>query len=175
MTTIMASSGQKMDPLSITAASLSILKVCVTLCSEVKEFIEGVNSAPTLIGVLLQEVKDFEKSLKSLEEFLEDDRTKDTIQSGGNVSRLWTDLKVCLDDARVTMESLKITMSKINKSVTILDSARKHIRLQSASKRIQMFQQQLRSSKYTIIVTLQTAIVLVTLLTIKKTQLTCFS
>ena len=150
-----------MDPLSITAASLSIVKVCAAVCWEIKEFVDGVKSAPTVIGVLLQEVEGFQKILTNLNEVLEDDRIKGTIQSSGNIGTHWVNLKVCLDDANVTMESLEATISNVNKTVTVLDSTRRHIRLQSASSKIQLFQQQIRSYKDTINVSLQTAILLV--------------
>jgi hypothetical protein len=150
-----------MDPLSITAASLSIVKVCTAVCREIKEFIDGVKSAPTVINVLLQEVEGFQKILENLNEVLEDDRTKDTIQSSGKVGTHWANLKGCLDDANVTMESLVATISSVNKAVTVLDSARRHRRLQSASSKVQLFQLQIRSYKDTINVSLQTAILLV--------------
>jgi hypothetical protein len=150
-----------MDPLSITTASLSIAKICTTVCWELKEFIDGVKSAPSVIRVLLQEVEGFQTTLESLNEVLGDDRTKSTIQSSGHIGTHWMNLKICLDDASVTIESLEVTISRINKTVGVLDSTRRYMRLQSASNEIQRFQQQIRSYKDTIYVSLQTAILYV--------------
>ena len=53
-----------MDPLSITAASLSIAKVCATVGWGIKEFIDGVKGVPTVIGVLRQNVERFQNEFE---------------------------------------------------------------------------------------------------------------
>jgi hypothetical protein len=157
-----------MDPLSITTASLSIVKTCVTVGWEIKKFIDGAKLAAAVIDVLLQNVKGFQKTLEQMNEILEDPRIKDSVQSAGHVGSHWANLKTCLDDAKDTMDSLRVTIMGINKTVSVLDSARKHIRLQSSSNKIKMYQQQIRSYKDTIYVSLQIAILSVPLIELLK-------
>jgi hypothetical protein len=147
-----------MDPLSITSAAITIAKTCGTVGWELKQFIDGAKLAGTAINVLLQDVEGFQNILEQTNQILEDPRVKDTISSSGLVGSHWANLKTCLDDATVTINNLEATVVNINKTVAVLDSARKHIRLKNASNTIALYQQQMRSYKDTIYVSLHTAI-----------------
>src|SRR5215469_462951 len=139
-----------MEPLSIAAAIISIAKTCGTVGWELKQFVDGAKLAGTAINVLLQDVEGFQKILEQINQILKDPRIKDTISSSGLVGSHWANLKACLDDATGTINSLEATVVGVNKTVTVLDSARKHIRLKSASNTIALYQQQIRSYKDTI-------------------------
>jgi phosphodiesterase/alkaline phosphatase D-like protein len=150
-----------MDALSITAAPLSIAKLCVSTGWELKLFIDGAKMAGTAVNALLVDIEGFQKTLEQLNSVLADPRIKRSVQLTGNVGNHWTNLKTSLDDARDTLVCLEATVMRINKNVGVWNSARKHIRLKSASDKLVMYQQQIRSYKDTIQVCLQTAVLLV--------------
>jgi hypothetical protein len=150
-----------MDPISITAASLAIVRVCVSTGWELKLFIDGAKLAGTAVNLLLVDIEAFQNTLQQLNSVLEDPRVKDSVQLTGNVGNHWSNLKTSLDDARDTLVSLEATVLRINKNVGLLNSARKHIRLKAASDELGMYQQQIRSCKDTIQVCIQTAILYV--------------
>ena len=150
-----------MDPLSITATSISIAKLCITVCWEIKQYIDAVKSAASVITVLRQDVESFQTTLENINEILENPRIKASVQSSGHVGTHWASLRASLDHAKVTMHGLVATIVSINKTVGVLDSTRRHMRLQSALPTIQRYQQQVQIYKDTINVSLQTAILFV--------------
>jgi Fungal N-terminal domain of STAND proteins len=147
-----------MDPLSITVAVASLVKICGSVGWEIKKFIDGAKSASSVVGILLQKVEAFQKTLESLNGILDDPRIKASVHYTGDVGTHWINIKTCLDDAQVTLDKLQITITKVNKTVSVLDSARRHRRIQSSSDTIKLYQQQIQSYKDTINVSLQTAI-----------------
>jgi hypothetical protein len=146
-----------MDPLSITTATVAIVKACGAIGWEIRKFIDGAKLVGTAINVLLQDVEGFQNTLEQINQILDNPRIKDMISSSGLVNSHWANLKTCLDDATATINSLESTIMGISKTVTLLDSARKHIRLKSSSNIIALYQQQIRSYKDTIYVSLHTA------------------
>ena len=115
----------------------------------------------TAVNALLVDVEGFKTTLEQLNSVLEDPRIKVSVQLTGNIGNHWTNLKTSLDDASDTLGSLEATVVRINKDVSWLNSARKHVRLTSASDELAIYQQQIRSYKDTIQVCLQTAILYV--------------
>lgn len=150
-----------MDPVSIAMASLAITNACLAVNRELKNFIDGAKLAGPVINLLLQDVEAFQNTLEEMRKIIEDPRVKESVESSGHMGNHWVNLETCLVDAKVTMESLGAVIVRINKPSTVLDSARKHLRLKNASDTIGLYQQQIRSYKDTISVSLQTAILFV--------------
>jgi len=150
-----------MDPLSalaITRSCLSIASVCGGVIWELKKFIDETKLVGHAINSLHKDVEAFEKVLSLLKHTVEEPNIKASIESSAPVARHWGILKSTLDDAETTLNSLSATISKVGEDVRILDSARKHIRLQSASREIKLHQERITSYHRTIDVTLQAAI-----------------
>jgi hypothetical protein len=150
-----------MDPLSIAATVFSIAKVCAMVVGELKLFVDGARLAGMTINVLLENVQGFQNSLEQMDCLLKDPRIEDTINQTGIVGNHWASLKTCLDKSRDTISSLQDTIADINKTVSVFDSARKHIRLKNALNKIDLYQQLIRSYKDTVNTSLQTLIMFV--------------
>ena len=151
-----------MDPLSISMAAIAITNACLAVGRELKNFIDGAKLAGPVISVLLQDVEAFQNTLEQMQKIIDSPRIKESVEeSSGHVGSHWANLKSCLVDGKGTLESLQAVIVRINKPSAMLDSARKHIRLRNASDTSGLYQQQIRSYKDTIYVSLQTAILFV--------------
>lgn len=150
-----------MDPLSISMATIAITNACLAVSRELKAFIDGAKLVGPIISVLLQDVEGFQNTLEDMQKIIEDPRMKGSVESSGHVGNHWANLKTCLVDAKGTMENLEAVIVRINKPSTVLDSTRKHLRFKNASDMIGLYQQQIRSYKDTISVSLQTAMLFV--------------
>jgi hypothetical protein len=93
-----------------------------------------------------------------MKETLEQKNVQSSLQSTGHIGNHWASLSISIQDGQNTLIQLQSTLDKVNKSVSVLDGARKHIRLQGATQEITMFQQQVRSYRDTIQLSLQTVI-----------------
>ncbi|KAF2673191.1 WD40 repeat-like protein [Microthyrium microscopicum] len=147
-----------MDPLSIVVSSLTIASLCSGLGWELKKFISGTKLVGTAINGLLQEVTAFEKILDQVTDIIDEPKVKSSLRSEGSLTSHWRHLQTSLDDAEGTLKSLQTTIVRVNKHVNLLDSTRKHIRLHAATHEIAVYQQQIRSYKDTIQVSLQTTL-----------------
>jgi hypothetical protein len=150
-----------MDPLSIPMALIAITHVCLAVGRELKNFIDGAKLAGPVISVLLQDVEAFQNTLEQMQKIIDNPRMKRSVESSGHVGNHWANLKSCLVDGKGTLESLQAVIVRINKPSAMLDTARKGMRLKNASDTIGLYQQQIRSYKDTIYVSLQTAILFV--------------
>jgi len=146
-----------MDPLTIVGSSLSVAKLCCTVGWELKKFIDGTKLVGTAINALFQDVQSFEKILEEMKDTVDDPKVKASALTG-HVGSHWRYLQTSLDDAEETLNALKATILRVNKSANLLNSTRKHIRLMGAQDEIAVYQHQIRSYKDTIQVSLQTTI-----------------
>jgi hypothetical protein len=146
-----------MDPLTIVFASVSVAKLCYTVGWELKKFIDGTKLVGTAINALFQDVQSFKKILDQMKDTVDDPKVK-TSAFTGHVGSHWRHLHTSLDDAKETLKALEATILRVNKSASLLDSARKHLRLMGAADEIAIYQQQIQSYKDTIQVSLQTTI-----------------
>jgi uncharacterized protein YoxC len=147
-----------MDPLSITAGSIALAKTCIEVGFQVHGFISKTKLINTAVNTLLLDVEGFGKTLDLMQSTVQDPAVKRTLGSSGHVGNHWANVNTTLKDAEKTFESLLATLSRVDQSVSILDSARKTIRLRNATDEIGMYQQQIRSYRDIIQVSLQTAI-----------------
>ncbi|KAF2671956.1 hypothetical protein BT63DRAFT_184472 [Microthyrium microscopicum] len=146
-----------MDPLSIVSTSLAISKLCVTVGWELKTFIQEAKQVGKGIEALYQDVRGFETILDQLKDIFQDPKVGTSLDGEtGHIGNHWRDLHSTLEDAEETLQGLEATVTKINKSSSMLDLTRKHIRLKGSAGEISVYQQRIRSYKDTIQVSLQT-------------------
>lgn len=146
------------DPLSIAAGIIGVLTACVQVGTALKGFYDGSAIADTKVRGLLIDVESFAQVLQLMKNTLEQEQIKSSLQATGHIGNHWTNLSACLRDGQNTMMQLQEKLEKVNKSVSILDGPRKHLRLNSASEEIGIFQQQVRSYRDTMQLSLQTVI-----------------
>jgi hypothetical protein len=151
----------KMDPITIATTVFSIAKGCAVVVGQLNDFVDGAKLARLAINVLLENVQGFQDSLEQMDRLLKDPRIKETMSLTGIVGNHWASLNSCLDKAKGTISSLQGTIAEINKTVTVFDSARKHMRLKSAANKLDLYQQLIRSYKDTVIISLQTLMMFV--------------
>lgn len=146
------------DPLSITTGVVALLTTCLKTGAAVKEFYNGAAIAGLRVKGLLSDVESFAQALQMMRETLEQENVQLSLHSTGHIGNHCSNLSISIQDGQNTLIQLQITLDKVNKSVSILDGARKHLRLQAAAQEITMLQQQIRSYRDTIQLSLQTVI-----------------
>lgn len=147
-----------MDPLSITAGVLALLGACVTTGVTLKEFYDGAATADIKIKGLLTDVESFAQVLRSMKDTLEQENIQLSLQSTGHIGNHWNNLSTSIQDGQSTLIQLQETIQKANKSVSLLDGPRKHLRLRGAADEIAVYQQKIRSYRDALQLSLQTAI-----------------
>lgn len=147
-----------MDPLSITTGVLSLLGVCLQTGLALKDFYDGAAIADTKVKGLLTEVESFTQVLQMMKETLEQEKIQSSLQATGHIGNHWNNLATSIRDGQNTLLQLQETLERVNKSVSVLDGARKHLRLKSAADEIAAYQQQIRSYRDTLQLSLQTVI-----------------
>jgi hypothetical protein len=128
----------EMDPLSVTTGVFSLLAVCIRTGTILKDFYDNAAIADTKVKGLLTEVESFTQVLQLMKDTLEQENIKASFQATGHIGNHLNNLGI--------------------KSVGLLDCARKHLRLRSAADEIAVYQQQIRSYRDTLQLTLQTVI-----------------
>jgi hypothetical protein len=146
------------DPLSITTGVAALLTTCIKTIAAVKDFYDGAAIAGVKVKGLLSDVEGFAQALRMMKETLEQKNVQSSLHSTGHIGNHWTNLSISIQDGQNTLVQLQSTLDKVNKSVGILDGTRKHLRLQAVTQEITMFQQQVRSYRDTIQLSLQTVI-----------------
>lgn len=147
-----------MDPLSLTTGVLSLLAACVRTGMMLKDFYDSAAIADTKVKGLLTEVESFTQVLRLMKETLEQEKVQTSFQATGHIGNHLSNLATSIRDGQETLLQLQETIERVNKSVTLLDGARKHLRLRSAADEIAIYQQQIRSYRDTLQLTLQTVI-----------------
>ena len=147
-----------MDPLSILAGVVGVLAVCVQAGDSLKTFYNASALADAKVRGLLTDVDSFTQVLQMMKETLERKQIQASMQSTGHIGNHWTNLSTCLRDERNTLDQLREILEKVNKSVSVLDGPRKHLRLRSALDEIGVYQLQIRSYRDTMQLSLQTVI-----------------
>src|SRR5438477_59357 len=146
------------EPLSITTGVLSLLTACVKIGVELKQFYDGAALADTAVKGLITDVEGFAHVLQLMKATLEQPYVQTSLQSTGHIGNHWRNISRSIQDGTKTLASLQATLEKVNKSATVLDGARKHLRLKWASEEIAIFQHEIRSYRDTLQLSLQTVI-----------------
>ena len=147
-----------MDPFSITTGVIALLTTCIQVGGAIKDFHDGAATADVKVKGLLSDVESFSQVLRMMKETLEDEKVQSSLQLTGHMGNHWSDLSMSIKDGQNTLVQLQSTLDRVNKSVSVLDGARKHIRLKGALEEIGMFQQQIRSYSEVVQLSLQTSI-----------------
>lgn len=146
------------DPLSITTGILALLGVCIKVGSTLQDFHDGAAIANTKVKGLLTDVESFTHVLQLMKDTLEQEQIQNSFQATGHLGNLWTNFSTSLQDGQNTLQQLQESLEKVNKSVSVLDGARKHLRLKGAAEEIGIYQLQIRSYRDTLQLSLQTVI-----------------
>ncbi|KAH7314319.1 hypothetical protein BKA65DRAFT_557953 [Rhexocercosporidium sp. MPI-PUGE-AT-0058] len=146
------------DPLSITTGVLALLGTCLKVGWQLKQFHDGATIANTKVQSLLTDVEGYTRVLQSMKETFGQEKIKSTLEATGHVGSHWSNLSASIRDGQDSLSQLEATLEKVNKNASVLDGARKHIRLMVAADEIVMYQQQIRSYRDTLQLSLQTVI-----------------
>jgi hypothetical protein len=147
-----------MDPLSITTGVLGLLGTCINVGSTLKAFYDGASFADTKVKGLLTDVESFTQVLQLMKNTFEQDQIQSSIETTSHISAHWVFLATSIQDGQNTLLQLQETLERVNKSVSVLAGARKHLRLKSASEEIGSYQLQIRSYRDSLQLSLQTMI-----------------
>ncbi len=145
-----------MDPLSITVGALSLARICGVVGVELGLFIKEAGNIGTIVASLQADVKDFETILQLLHDTVDNADVKQWLSTSGRIEPYWESLAVSLKDAKRTLEALNDTVTRINKSVSVLDTVRKQMRLKFAAEELNMYQQRILRFKDTVQIILNT-------------------
>jgi hypothetical protein len=147
-----------MDPLSITTGVLALLGACITTGVALKGFYDSAATANIKVKSLLTDVESFAQVLRLMKETLEQKNIQSSFQSTGHIGNHWSSLSTLIEDGQSTLLQVQETIEKVNKSVSLLDGPRRHLRLKGAADEIAVFQHQIQSYKDTLQLSLQTVI-----------------
>ncbi|KAF4629650.1 hypothetical protein G7Y89_g8493 [Cudoniella acicularis] len=135
---------------------LSLLGTCLKVGLALKDFYDAAAFADTKVKGLLTDVESFTTVLQLMKDTLEEEKIQTSFQATGHIGNHWSNLATSIQDGQNTLLQLQETLEKVNKSVKVLDGARKHMRLKGASEEIILYQQQIRSYRDTLQLSLQT-------------------
>jgi hypothetical protein len=131
-----------MDPISIIVFTIA---GCCDTCCKIKKFIdETKNVEATLLG-LHQDVTAFETILERLSVTLDEQAIKESAQSSGFIGNHWSHIRTSLRDANTLLCNLQHTFEEINKPASVLDAARKVVRINSTSKEFTRYRERIQS------------------------------
>lgn len=146
------------EPLSIVSGVVGLLVVATKVGMSLKNFHDGVAIADTRVKGLMTDVESFTKVLQMMKDTLEQEKAATSFQGTGHIGNHWSNLFQSIQDGQTTLVQLQNALDKVNKSVSVLDGPRKHIRLKSALDEIGIYQQQIRSYRDTLQLSMQTII-----------------
>jgi hypothetical protein len=147
-----------MDPLSISTAVLAFLSVSIKVCVGLKQLKNEAKDAGTTIHALVTDIGGLRRVLQSMEDTFQDIDDDQVLRETGYIGSHWQNLNHCLNDGYVTLTEFDEMLLELNKSVKVLDQARRQLRLQSAATRIAQFRQQIQAYKDTLQLSLQTIV-----------------
>jgi hypothetical protein len=146
------------EPLSITTAVVALLTTCIRIGGALKDFHDGAAVTDAKVKGLLSDVESFAQVIQLMKDTLEQEKVQSSLQATGHLGNHWSHLSTSIQDGQDTLTELQNTLDRVNKSVSLLDGARKHLRLKGASEEIGMFQQQIRSYRDAMQLSLQTVV-----------------
>ncbi|KAK4235593.1 hypothetical protein C8A03DRAFT_36541 [Achaetomium macrosporum] len=147
-----------MDPLSISTAVLAFLSVSIKVCVGLKQLKNEAKDAGTTIHALVTDIGGLRRVLQSMEDTFQDIDDDQVLRETGYIGSHWRNLNQCLNDGYMALTEFDEMLLELNKTVRVLDQARRQLRLQSAATRIAQFRQQIQAYKDTLQLSLQTII-----------------
>ncbi len=147
-----------MDPLTITSGVAALIGVGVKVGFTLKDVYDGTQIVDAKGRALGHEVESLVQVLEFMRATLEEKKMQDAFQSTGHIGNHWKNIAACIEDGQRTLEQLQAVLEKVDKTVVVLDSARKHFRIKFAADEIAMYHGQIRSYKDTMQLSIQTVI-----------------
>jgi hypothetical protein len=141
-----------MDPLSITGFTVT---ECFKAGCKIKKFIDETKNVEATIHGLHQDVNDFGHSLEVLNATLDEKTIKESAQSSGFIGNHWNHIRTSLDDANTLLSNVQTTFEEINKPASILDAARKVVRINNTSKDFMRYRERIQSFHNVINISMQ--------------------
>ncbi|KAH8655083.1 hypothetical protein BGZ60DRAFT_152893 [Tricladium varicosporioides] len=146
-----------MDPLSITAGIFAILSSSIRICVDIQSLRSGAAVADTAVQALFLDVDDFSRVLYLISETLNED--KDHVQATGHAGNLWRNVSCSVEKSQEVMIQLKGVLQRVDKNSNLASGLRKHIRLTAASEEISIYQQQIRTYRDTLQLSMHSIII----------------
>lgn len=94
-----------------------------------------------------------------MKETLQEEKVQSSFQATDHMGNHWSNLWGSIKDGQNTLIQLQSTLDRVNNSVNVLDATGKHLGLKGTLDDIRIFEQQIRSYRDTILLSLQNAIV----------------
>lgn len=132
-----------MDPLSITAAVASLLKLTASIALELKKFHDDAKEVDKTLKILLRDVERFDVVLHSMRDTFAVITAQQT--TTGFAGALWGNVAQSLQDGVRVMQEFDVKLQDINKERRFLNHARKQLRLNFAGDDIDAFRLQVGS------------------------------
>ena len=152
---------REMDPLSIIAGVTALLTASVKVGLALNDFYDGTSLVDVKVKGVLTEVDGFSQVLKLVKSSLEEKEIQSSLHSTGHIGEHWDSLSMSIRDGLETVKHLQVTVEKANKSVRLLDAPRRHLRMRGAADEIAVYQQQIRSYKDAMQLSLQVMVLYV--------------
>jgi hypothetical protein len=143
-----------MDPISITAASATLIRLCATTAG----YILNIRAVDTAITTLRVEVECLSQVLSSINDSLSDNTlaTAAFRSQTGHEAQHWRNVKRSMDDCKNTLENLIRILENVRRSNGgILSRARSQISLGMSSAQIASLKQQIAAYRQTMQLSLQ--------------------
>lgn len=147
-----------MDPFSVTVGVVGLIATSSKIVVSLKDLVDSAQGVNTRIELMISEVELLKRALQSMKTTLEADTLQPFFQSTGHLAEHWANISACLRDGEKMLSDLDSILAGINKSVRVLDSTRKAMRLNSAWEDVESYQQRCRSCRETIQLSLQAAL-----------------
>ncbi|RYP90411.1 hypothetical protein DL770_003443 [Monosporascus sp. CRB-9-2] len=147
-----------MDPLTISTAVLAFLSISIKVCVGLKQLKNEAKDAGITINALVTDIGGLRHVLQSMEKTFQDVDDDQVLKETGHIGSHWQNLNQCLNDGHAALTEFDEMLLELNKSVRVLDQARRQLRLQTAATRITQFRQQVQAYKDTLQLSLQTII-----------------
>lgn len=134
-----------MDPFSITVGVASLIGICAKVGIAVRGLRDGAGLVDVKLQSLLDEVDALGQTLRLIQDTLNQDRVRSSLQSTGHVGDHWRNVSNCVKNAESTLEMLRVRIERANKSVSMFDRARKHMRSKALSDEIEIYDRRVRT------------------------------
>jgi len=147
-----------MDPLSIVMAVTALVGICVKVRDGLEELHNGVKIIDAKVQALRDEVTSFVTVLELMKTTLEDKKVQASFPHTGHIGNHWKNISACINDGEVALGRLAAAIERVDKPVVVLESTRKYARMHSAADEITVYQQQIRTYRDTMHLSIQTVI-----------------
>ena len=147
-----------MDPISIIAASATLVRLCATTSGYIFTFVTNANNVDTAITTLGVEVNSLSQVLSSIHDSFSDSSLANAALSSqtGHEAQHWRNVQRSMDDCKGTLENLVRVLENVRRgSGGFLARARSQISFKMSSAEIASLKQQIAAYRQTMQLSLQ--------------------